>query len=127
VHETPQDEALVTYAPKLVKTEGQIDWSMPSGRIHNLVRGLWPSPHAFTHLSGMRYIVHRSRVSHQSANDAAAGTILLASPNDGLHVACGDGTALEVIDLQLEGKRVMSARDLMASKTLVAGARFGTP
>jgi methionyl-tRNA formyltransferase len=126
-HETPQDEALVTYAPKLVKTEGQIDWSMPSVRIHNLVRGLWPWPHAFTHLSGLRYIVHRSRVSHQAAHGAAAGTIVLASPIDGLHVACGDGTALELVDLQLEGKRVMSARDLMASRALAAGARFSTP
>jgi methionyl-tRNA formyltransferase len=125
--ETPQDDALATYAPKLVKSEGLIDWSMPAARIHNLVRGLWPWPHAFTHLSGMRYIVHRSRLSSHPAGDAAAGTIVLASPIEGLHVACGHGTALELVDVQLEGKRVMSARDLMAAKALIAGARFGAP
>lgn len=126
-HETPQDESLATYAPKLVKGEGLIDWSRPSSHIHNLVRGLWPWPHAFTHLSGLRYIIHRSRVSQVAANAAAAGTIVVASAIEGVHVACGDDTALELIDLQLEGKRVMSARDLMAAKTLVAGARFATP
>ena len=51
----------------------------------------------------------------------------MASALDGLHVACGDGTALELVDIQLEGKRVMSARDLMAAKALIAGARFTTP
>ena len=126
-HEAAQDEALVSYAPKLVKSEGLIDWSIPSVRIHNLVRGLWPWPHAFTHLSGMRYIVHRSRVSPQPAGDALAGTIVVASPIEGVHVACGHGTTLELVDVQLEGKRVMSARDLMASKALLAGARFTAP
>ena len=125
--ETPQDESLVTNAPKLAKTEGLIDWSLPSVRIHNLVRGLWPWPHAFTHLAGMRYIVHRSRVSHQFTGNAAAGTMVMASATEGLHVACGDGTALELVDIQLEGKRVMSAREVMASKALIAGARFTTP
>jgi methionyl-tRNA formyltransferase len=125
--ETPQDESSVTYAPKLTKPEGQIDWSMPSQRIHDLVRGLWPWPHAFTHLSGMRYIIHRSRVSHQSTDNASPGTIVSASTSEGLHVACGEGTAIELIDIQLEGKRVMNARALMASKALVAGARFSTP
>ncbi len=125
--DTPQDESLVTYAPKLAKSEGLIDWSMPSMRIHNLVRGLWPWPHAFTHLAGVRYIVHRSRVSHLSPGLAPAGTVVMASAIEGLHVACGAGAALELVDIQLEGKRVMSARDLMASKALIAGARFTTP
>ncbi|MEO7158211.1 MAG: methionyl-tRNA formyltransferase [Vicinamibacterales bacterium] len=125
--ETPQDESLVTYAPKLAKTEGLIDWSMPSMRIHNLVRGLWPWPHAFTHLAGRRYIVHRSRVSHLAPGIAAAGTVVMASAIEGLHVACGAGTALELVDIQLEGKRVVSARDLMASKAWLAGAGFTTP
>lgn len=122
--ETPQDEALVTYAPKIAKTEGVVDWSQPAGRIHNQIRGLWPWPHAFTYLSGTRHILHRSRHSAQAAHSAAPGTIVLASALEGLHVACGDGTVIELLDIQLEGKRVMSARDAMASKALSAGARF---
>jgi methionyl-tRNA formyltransferase len=125
--ETPQDESQVTYAPKLVKGEGLVDWSQPANAIHNLVRGLWPWPHAFTYLSGTRYIIHRSRLSAHSGDGRPAGTIVLASMSDGLHVACGGDTALELLDIQLEGKRVMNARDLMASKTLTAGARFSNP
>jgi len=124
--ETPQDESQVTYAPKLAKNEGLIDWSMPAATVHNLVRGLWPWPHAFTYLQGVRYIIHRSRLSTHRGS-AAAGTITVASPMDGLHVACGDGGAIELVDVQLEGKRVMSARDAMASKALGTGARFSQP
>jgi methionyl-tRNA formyltransferase len=122
--ETPQDEALVTYAPKLAKTEGLIDWLKPAAMVHNLVRGLWPWPHAFTYLAGQRYILHRSRLSTRAPTDAAPGTIIHASALDGLHVACGSDTTIELVEIQMEGKRVMSARDAMASKALAAGARF---
>lgn len=124
--ETPQDESQVTYAPKLTKAEGLIDWSMPAAVIHNRVRGLWPWPHAFTYFSGVRYIVHRSRMSSHPSN-GAPGSIVVASPTDGLHVSCGHETALELVDIQLEGKRVMNARDAMASKALTVGARFTNP
>jgi methionyl-tRNA formyltransferase len=123
--DTPQDESLVTYAPKLTKAEGLVDWRRPARDIHNLVRGLWPWPHAYAYLDGTRFILHRSRLSSRAA-DAAPGTILGASAADGLHVACLDG-ALEILELQLEGKRVMSARDAMASPLLKPGARFSTP
>src|SRR5690349_945212 len=113
--ETPQDESQATYAPKLAKGEGLIDWSAPAAAIHNLVRGLWPWPHAFTYLDGLRYILHRSRLSSHRGN-ASPGTIIVASAMKGLHVACGDGAALELVDVQLEGKRVMNAREVMASK-----------
>jgi methionyl-tRNA formyltransferase len=124
--ETPQDDALVTYAPKLAKSEGRINWAAPAAEIHNLVRGLWPWPHAFSFLGDVRYILHRSRLS-TLATGAAPGTIVAASTIDGLHVACGHGTVIELLDVQLEGKRVMSARDAMASKTLIAGAQFTSP
>ena len=125
--ETPQDESQVTYAPKLAKGEGLIDWSRPAAQIHNLIRGLWPWPHAFTYLGGIRYIVHRSRLSERPSANAHPGTIVCAAALDGLHVACGGGTTIELLDVQLEGKRVMNARDVMASKVLVAGARFTGP
>lgn len=126
VHETPQDESLVTYAPKLTKGEGAIDWTWPAERIHNLIRGLWPWPHAYSHLEQARYICHRSRRSGQPVGGAEPGTIVAASVIDGLHVACGAGTAVELVDVQVEGKRVMSARDAMSTRRLVPGARFVT-
>lgn len=124
--ETAQDEALVTYAPKLTKSEGVVDWRRPAADLHNLVRGLWPWPHAYSFLDGTRYILHRSRLSSY-ASQGVPGTIIAASAVEGLHIACGRGSALEIVDLQLEGKRVMSAREAMASRMLAAGARFSTP
>ncbi len=123
--ETPQDEALVTYAPKLTKAEGLVDWRRSARDVHNLVRGLWPWPHAYAFLAATRFILHRSRPS-LLAGGAPPGTIVAASAGEGLHVACGDG-AIEILDLQLEGKRVMSARDAMANSLLKPGARFATP
>lgn len=124
--ETPQDDSLATYAPKLTRIEGLVDWTKPAAQIHNLVRGLWPWPHAYSYLNSERYILHRSRVS---AHDAGAqpGTIVRASAQEGVQVACGNGTTLELVDLQLEGKRVTRARDLLAARALVTGARFTAP
>lgn len=124
--ETPQDQSLVTYAPKLAKSEGLIDWSLPAAQVHNLIRGLWPWPHAYSFLGDVRYILHRSRLS-PLVPAAKPGTITAASAIDGLHVACGHGTAIELLDVQLEGKRVMSARDAMVARALAAGAQFKSP
>ena len=127
--ETPQDPSQATDAPKITKSEGVVDWNRTAQQIHNLIRGLWPWPHATTFLNGTRYILHRSRVSDAVADAgvAAPGTIVTASAIDGVHVACGGGTAIELVDIQLEGKRVMNARDALAAKTLVPGARFAMP
>jgi methionyl-tRNA formyltransferase len=123
--ETPQDPSRATYAPKIAKSEGVVDWNRPAPHIHNLIRGLWPWPHATTFLSGTRYILHRSRVSE--GVDGTPGTIVKASTIDGVHVACGAGTAIELVDIQLEGKRVVNARDALAARALVPGARFSMP
>jgi methionyl-tRNA formyltransferase len=124
--ETPQDESAVTYAPKLAKAEGVIDWRWPAARIHNLVRGLWPWPHASTWVDTTRYIIHRSRLSERHAAGATPGTVLAASPSEGLHVATGDGV-LELVEIQLEGKRAMPARDALAGLPLHVGSRFHAP
>lgn len=124
--ETPQDDAQATYAPKLSKADAIVDWSRPASRIHDQVRGLWPWPHASTYLGDTRYILHRSRLSSVDHEDEP-GTVVRASVIDGVHVACGTSTALELLDIQLEGKRVMRARDALASKALAAGKRFTTP
>src|SRR5262249_12975811 len=50
VTETPQNDQDATYAPRLTKDEGAVDWNVPAVRIHNLIRGLHPWPHAFSYL-----------------------------------------------------------------------------
>ena len=119
-HETAQDHARATYAPKIEKHEGAIAWDLPAGRIHNLVRGLHPWPLVSAWIHGKRVLVHRTALS-DVRSDAQAGTLLT---ENGLSVVAGDGRVLQVLEIQPEGKRAMSARDFLAGHRLTAGARF---
>lgn len=121
VREIEQDERAATYAHRLTKNEGLIDWTKPAGDIHNLVRGLHPWPHAYTFLNGNRIIVLRTRAASKFP-DVDPGTIVSAQ-GDALDVAAGLG-AVEVLELQPEGRRAMGAREFMAGHRLAAGDRF---
>ena len=122
VTEVPQDDALATYAPRLTRDDGVIDWTRPATALHNQIRGLHPWPHASTHLSGTRIIVHRSCIGEPDAGGAEPGTILTAA--DPMRVAAGAGTTLDLTHVQPEGRRVMSVRDFLAGRPLQPGARF---
>lgn len=119
--ETPQDEALATYAHRLTKDDGRIDWSWPAVRVHNLIRGLHPWPHAFAYLASRRYILLRSTYSEDQAQ-ADAGRIVEAA-GDRLLVATGSGL-LHVTEIQAEGKRPMNTRDFLAGHRIEKGDRF---
>ena len=69
----PQDEALATYARKLTKAEGVLDWTQPARTLHNRVRGLHPWPHASTYLDGARLIVLESRAAPTTPTPERAG------------------------------------------------------
>jgi methionyl-tRNA formyltransferase len=122
--ETPQDDAAATYAPRLAKDDGRIDWRWPAVRIHNLIRGLHPWPHAVTFASGTRLILHRSQLADDRSGNAA-GTIIDAGPA-GIRVATGDG-ALDLIELQAEGGRPMPAREFLAGHPLAPGTVLQPP
>jgi len=121
--ETPQDDSAATYASRLTKDDGIVDWRWPARRIHNLIRGLHPWPHAFSHLDGRRLILLRS-AADQEPSDAQPGTVLDAS-GDRLTVATGRGR-LHLLQLQPEGKRALSAREFLAGHRVPAGAAFGS-
>jgi methionyl-tRNA formyltransferase len=124
VTEVPQDETLATYAPRLTKDSGIVDWSRPARAIHNQVRALHPWPHAFTFGPGGRLILHRSRVADPDAAVAASpGAVLPAVDPDAVRVATGDGI-LELLDLQAEGGRILPARLFLAGHPLAPGARL---
>jgi methionyl-tRNA formyltransferase len=116
--ETAQDERLVTYAPKITKDEGVVDWNLPAARIHNLVRGLQPWPLVSTRISGDRVLLHRTTVLDERTN-APAGTVV-RSDRDALDVAAGGGV-LRLIALQPEGRRVMTAREFLAGRKIAPG------
>jgi methionyl-tRNA formyltransferase len=120
IEEVPQDDTAATYAARLTKEDGAIDWSRPAEAIHNLVRGLHPWPHAFTFYGRRRLIVLRSAVADSSAG--VPGTIVEAH-GDRLHVAAGSGV-VAVREIQVDGKRPMGVREFLAGHPLAAGERL---
>lgn len=124
--ELPQNDAEATYAPRLTKQEGLIDWTRPAAEIHNQVRGLRPWPAAYTFLDSARVVVHQSRRSDTRAPGTPAGTCISTS-GGAITVVCGDGDALDLLQLQLEGRRAVSAREFIAGHPGLVGKRFGSP
>ena len=120
--EEPQDDSKATYAPKIVKTEGAIDWSLPAARIHNLVRGLQPWPLVSASVEGRRFLLHRTQQTDDVVG-APGGTVIDAA-RDRLLVAGGDGRVLRILEIQPEGRRPMTAREFLAGHTLPVGSQF---
>jgi methionyl-tRNA formyltransferase len=119
---SPQDDAAATYASRMTKADGITDWTRPADRIHDLIRGLHPWPHAFTFHRGRRLILLRSTLPEKGSGDpisAPPGTILEAH-GDRLHIATGRGV-LAVTEIQAEGKRPMTPREFLAGHRLTAG------
>ena len=125
--ERPQDHALATYAPRLTREDGRIDWTRPARAVHDLVRGLDPWPPAFAFLDASRYLLRRTAPDAGSApaRDSAPppGTVVEAR-GDRLRVACGGGSVLSILEIQPEGRRAQSARDFLAGRRIAPGAVF---
>lgn len=117
----PQDDAQSTYAARLTKAEGLVDWGRPAAEIHNFVRGLQPWPHAYSYLDGQRLILLTTRPV-AGGTSQEPGTVIHAAA-DGIHVATGDGV-LSILEVQPEGRRAMPVRDLLAGRPVPQGARF---
>jgi methionyl-tRNA formyltransferase len=120
--ETPQDPARATHAPKITREDGRIDWARPARAIHNQVRGVQPWPMAAVTMAGVRCLLHRTSVEPE-AGGAAPG-IILSAGRDGILVATGGG-ALRVLELQPEGRRVMTAADFLAGHPIDSGSPVG--
>lgn len=121
IEETPQDDAGSTYAPRLTREDGLIDWQRPASDVHNLIRGLYPWPHAYAYVRGRRVILLASSVDAEQV-PAPPGTIVMAD-GEALHVATGRGT-LRIHRLQAEGKRAMGSREFLAGLRLTSDDRF---
>jgi len=119
VPEAPQDESLATFAPKLEKIESPIDWRLPAQRIHDRVRGLQPWPMASTVIAGARCLIQRTQVADDPC-DSGPGVVVMAE-GDTIAVAAGDGAAVNILQLQPEGKRVMTAREFLSGRRIPRG------
>lgn len=117
----PQDHSNATYAPMLKKKDGHICWDMDALIIGNHVRGMFPWPGCFTFLNGKRLKIHHA-VAIKKTTSTPAGRIISISSR-GIEVSTGKGVLL-VKDLQLEGKRKMTAEDFIKGSNLLPGDEF---
>lgn len=118
---SPQDETLATYASKLDKSEAVIDWTRPAAELARQVRAFNPWPVAEARLGESRVRIWQARVAQMPPPAGPPGTIASDVPHR-LCVVTGDG-ALEVLQLQWPGRRVMEAADFLGGRPL-AGRRF---
>jgi methionyl-tRNA formyltransferase len=119
-----QDSAQATLAPLLKKEDGLIDWGLPATSIHNRLRGFQPWPGAYTTFRGQTLHIWQARtVPDAEPRPLGSGSFLRLKP---LTVACASG-ALELLEVQLEGRRRMSAADFANGHRLTELDILGEP
>jgi methionyl-tRNA formyltransferase len=117
-----QDASLATYAAKIEKEDCVLDFARPAKELHNQIRGLSPIPLSFTHTpDGKLLKVLTSRVSSIACPaDAIVGTVV-SLDNGAITVACGNGTALDLLRVLPEGKGRMDAGDFIRGRKIFVG------
>jgi len=120
-----QDPSQATHARLLKKEDGVLDWSLPATAIHNRVRGLQPWPGAYTTFRGQTLHIWKSRPAPWAPapgpRPLAPGRILAVKP---LIVGCGSG-ALELVEVQREGRKRISAADFANGQRLAENEEIG--
>lgn len=120
-----QDHTLATFAPLLTREDGLINWRTEALEIERRIRAFQPWPATYTHYQSMLLKIRSARIAaiQVEMNEAQPGEILRAT-GDELLVKCGGHDALVLVEAQPEGKRTMSARDLINGLRLVRGSKF---
>ena len=114
---TQQNHEEFTYAPMLSKELSPVDWNMSASEIHNKIRGLSPWPSANTTLGGKKIKLHKSVLAPEKGSKP--GEIIVADKR--LVVTCGDLNCIEILELQAEGKKSMSAADFLRGNAVEKG------
>jgi methionyl-tRNA formyltransferase len=120
IHPCPQDPAQATLAPILKKTDGLADFSLLATEIFNRIRGFQPWPGVYTEFRGKTLQIWKALPLGHALPEAE-----LKSEGDRLLVGCGSHSSLELIELQLEGKKRMSASDFLHGYRPKPGERLG--
>lgn len=117
-----QDESLASKVGLLSKDMSSIDWSMSASDIHNKVRGLYSWPGASTKLNGKTLKIHKSILSDKKGKNIS-GEVIESSGK--LIVCCGDNRCIELLEVQLEGKKRMEASAFLNGCNLEPGTVLG--
>lgn len=119
----PQDDSSASYAPLLAREAGLIDFHRPAAEIYNRWRGFQPWPGAYAYFRSRKAIFHRLQPAGAVRSAAPPGEI--AIEGDRMFFAAGAGSWLEILEIQLEGKKRLTAEEFLrgAAHTFRAGAR----
>jgi methionyl-tRNA formyltransferase len=119
----PQDESLVTYAKKIERADGVVDWSRSARDIHNQIRGLHPWPLASALLRGKRVIIRRSWYQNTMSPSGVPPGTVIGLDEESITVATGAGV-LDLRELQAESRNPVWARAFASGLKLELGERF---
>jgi methionyl-tRNA formyltransferase len=124
-----QDNSLASYAPILSKSDGEINWNLTASEIENRVRGFQPFPTSFTFIGGTRLTLCRASASPAEVAGGTSGALppgtIVYIGKEVFTVSCGGQTALDVRELQPEGKRRMDSRDFLNGSAVKLGDLLG--
>lgn len=121
----PQDDSAASLAPILRREDGLVEWSRTATEIYNRWRGFQPWPGAFTYLRGKKLDLHTIEIfSSDSAKPPQLPGTLVRDRNR-LLVSCGEGTWLNLAQIQMEGKRRLPAQAFLNGISLTMGERLG--
>ena len=112
-----QDHSIATYASKIKKTEGQINWDENAEKIIGKINGLYPSPGAFFNFNGERYKILKAQIGRAQGNP---GSVL----SDNLEIACGNNQSIIVKEIQRQGKRPQNIGEFILGSQIKKGSKI---
>ena len=112
-----QDHSNATYANKIQKTEGQINWDENAEKIIGKINGLYPSPGAFFNFNGERYKILKAQIGRAQGNP---GSVL----SDNLEIACGNNQSIIVKEIQRQGKRPQNIGEFILGSQIKKGSKI---
>ncbi len=118
---TSQNIKLASYAPKLKKEDGLIQWNQPAIKIHNLVRGLAPWPGAFSFLESKRFKICKTEIKNCDLSNQPG--VILRISGHGIEVG-SQSKKIIITELQPEGKKRMDVKSFLAGHKLIIGSKF---
>lgn len=119
-----QDESISTYAEMITKETARIDWAKSAKDIYNQIRGLYPVPKSFSFLRDIQVKITSGR--YTDCNIAAEYGTVTEVGSDYIRVKCGENSALDILEIQPAGKRVMSVNEYLRGNCISIGERFNS-
>lgn len=112
-----QDHLNATYASKIQKTEGQINWDENAEKIIGKINGLYPSPGAFFNFNGERYKILKAEIA---SGIGKVGEVI----SDQLEIACNNNQSIKILEIQRQGKKPQKIGEFMLGSQIRKGSRL---